>query len=132
MLPSILYAYRTKAHSILKLSPYELLFGIEPLGKIKMYYNNFMPDYNVSDQVTPDVSEINIGDPVLMLKHNRRNKLEPKYRDRIYTVLAKKTNNVYILSNDKGIRLKRAVNGSQIRRYYARNNSATYRRQIHQ
>ena len=57
---------------------------------------------------------------MLMVKHNRKNKLEPNYRDKFYTVLVKKSNNAYILANEKDIRLKRAVNGSHIRKYYAR------------
>lgn len=35
MLPAVLYACRTMAHSVLRISHYELLFGIEPLGEEK-------------------------------------------------------------------------------------------------
>ncbi|KAG1135450.1 hypothetical protein G6F37_012802 [Rhizopus arrhizus] len=144
LLPSVLYAYRTKAHSILKLSPYELLFGVEPfdvdkdvlqqygrrIGLERLAYlqqrnglQNFMVDYDNENGITQaENTKINVGDKILLLKRNRKNKLDPKYRRKLYTVLVKKANNVLILANDKDIRLKRAVNGSQVRKYYHRNN----------
>lgn len=142
LLPSVLYAYRTKAHSILKIYPYELVFGVEPLGVdkdvLQQYgrkigferlvllqqrngHQSFVVDYDESgfDEDSRN-KEVSVGDKVLLLKHSRRNKLEPKYRKKLYTVLVKKANNVLILANDKGIRLKRAVNGSQVRKYHQR------------
>lgn len=143
LLLSVLYAYRTKAHSILKLPLYELLFGVEPLGVdndvLQQYgrrigferlaylqqrngLQNFMVNYDIVSDIThAENTKINVGDKVLLLKHNRKNKLDPKYRRKLYTVLVKKANNVLILANDKGIRLKRAVNGFQVRKYYQRN-----------
>lgn len=140
---AVLYAYRTKAHSVLKISPYELLLGIEPLGEEKdmlqrygkkigfekltlLQQRNGNQQYQVEsvEEETKggDGPVIDVGDKVLMIKHNRKNKLEPNYRNKLYTVLVKKSNNVYTLANEKVIWLKRAVNGSQIRKYYTRLN----------
>ncbi|KAG1394856.1 hypothetical protein G6F58_012053 [Rhizopus delemar] len=94
LLPTVLYAYRTKAHSILKLSPYEMLFGVEPLGVDKdvlqeygrkigferLSYlqqrnglQNFMVDYQPQVEAHDQESKINVGDQVLLLKHHRKN-----------------------------------------------------------
>lgn len=102
MLPAVLYACRTMAHSVLKISHYELLFGIEPLGEEKgvlqqygrkigferltlLQQRNGHQQYQViyveKEMEGNDDSVIKFRDKVLMVKHNRKNKLEPNYRD---------------------------------------------------
>lgn len=64
---------------------------------------------------------IPIGSAVVMVRHSRRNKLDQMYNSKKYTVIGKFHCNTYVLINDKGVKLKRAISGNQIKAFAERN-----------
>lgn len=61
-----------------------------------------------------------IGSKVLKMKHMHKGKLDTKYHDKVYHVLAAYANRSYLLAAPNGKRLKRHVNQSHLRAYYER------------
>ncbi|KAG1276004.1 hypothetical protein G6F64_014834 [Rhizopus arrhizus] len=61
--------------------------------------------------------QLPVGSEVLRLNQLKKHKLDYNYRNQVYTVLASLKNNVYILANRHGKRLRRAINGAHLRRF---------------
>ncbi|KAG1277745.1 hypothetical protein G6F66_012218 [Rhizopus arrhizus] len=137
-LHSILYAYRTKCHQSIGISPYELLYGIPPrspnedilqqIGRKMGFERSFflqqrqLADEDNSKEPEKQSNQVNskqlpVGSEVLRLNQLKKHKLDYNYRNQVYTVLASLKNNVYILANRHGKRLKRAINGAHLRRF---------------
>lgn len=140
LLPSMLYAYRTKIHKVLGISPYEALYGVSPrnhnadplqelgmkLGLERLY---LLMDKNLSyeeEKLSKAYKNtfknvIPIGSQVILVKILKKNKLDTTYKNKVYTVIGQFHNNTYILINDKGVKLKRAVNGKNLKIFKKRN-----------
>jgi transposase InsO family protein len=136
-LNSILFAYRTKTHSALRLSPFELMYGTSAnpmdndiIDKIGTAYGfeRLMKIIDLREDTyfssiegpaaNPD-NHYNVGDKVLKIKlpnHHRR-KLDPVYEDQVYTIIASFENDVYQLFGLDGHLPKRRTHGSQLRLY---------------
>ena len=63
---------------------------------------------------------IPVGTKVIRLNHIKKNKLDEKYKPKIFTVLASFKNTVYLLADPRGIRLKRVVNGACLKKFVQR------------
>ncbi|KAG1051120.1 hypothetical protein G6F43_006661 [Rhizopus delemar] len=140
MLPSILYAYRTKVHKTLNISLYEALFGLAPrninddslyklgmrLGLERLYFlmdkqvNQEEKVFKENEPPIKSLSKIEIGDQVIMMKHLKKDKLDDTYKKKIYTVVDKFHRNTFILVNSEGVKLKRAVNGAHLKNFVQR------------
>ncbi|KAG1119462.1 hypothetical protein G6F61_009915 [Rhizopus arrhizus] len=111
-LQAVIYAYRTRAHSTLKISPYELLYGMAPsdivpgdrdmikqwgnrLGFERLYY---LQSRNISDldhaesvkyDKMPNKNKecmFNVGDIVLRVRRLKMNKLESNFQHKPFVV----------------------------------------------
>lgn len=135
LLPSMLYAYRTKVHKRLNISPYEALFGTAPrlpsmdplqelglkLGAERLYllldkhlsYEDKIKGRSVEEDKT--TGGIPIGSQVIKTKYSKKHKLDTTYMNKLFTVIGKFNKNTYILLNEQGVKLKRAVNGAHLK-----------------
>lgn len=139
LLPTVLYAYRTKAHAALGISPYELLYGLSPVShrpdilqqlgeKLASERLYFMQNRQITDELKlrqvdlepHQGKRIPVGTKVIRLNHIKKNKLDKNYKPKIFTVLASFKNNLYLLADPRGIRLKRAVNGVCLKKFVQR------------
>ncbi|KAG1395715.1 hypothetical protein G6F58_011880 [Rhizopus delemar] len=135
ILPTVLYGYRTKAHAALGISPFELMYGVVPNGpendvllkigqKLAMERLYYLNDRNLTHEVKKTHQRIKdhksttfpIGTKVIRTNQLKKNKLDYRYKPKLFTVLAAFANNVYILADPKGVRLKRAVNGANLKK----------------
>jgi hypothetical protein len=143
MLPAALYAYRTKVHSTLKISPYEALFGQPPsppmndvlfkLGKILGFERLVklwglrtmmeMDEAKLMDKIHAigHFNQFEIGDKVIILDHKRtgKDKLDPKYLPTVY-VITKAFRNSFRLISESGVVFPRAVNAKSLKKYRTR------------
>lgn len=107
-LNAILYSYRTRAHSVLKISPYELMFGIAPQGvksKVGDYMNELSKKLNeersyalMNERLNYDLEfekntlistqKFKVEDFVLRVNRRRKNKLDMNYLKSPYIVIA--------------------------------------------
>ncbi|CEG68163.1 hypothetical protein RMATCC62417_04477 [Rhizopus microsporus] len=134
LLPTMIYAYRTKAQEAMGISPYEALFGmasrnvnVDPLQdpgvKLGMERLFFLIDKKITKEENSrakkeqdyEVGHIHIGSSVIMVRHNKKNKLDSTFCRKVYTVVVKFHNNTYVLLNENGVKFKRAVSGNQIK-----------------
>jgi hypothetical protein len=142
-LPAVLYAYRTKAHSVLKMSPYEFMFGISPpssrqdplqllgraLGMERLTELNDrnvqIEDYNVLNEEYDFKQVIKRkvyapGTKVVRVRHNKFSKMDSHYKPEIFTVVSSFNNGTCQLADAVGRLLKRRVNLSSLRQIYQR------------
>ncbi|KAG1614235.1 hypothetical protein G6F46_007107 [Rhizopus delemar] len=140
LLPSMPYAYRTKVHKAIGISPYEALFGSVPnnvnedplyklgmkLGLERLYYLmdkrlNYEEMVMKEDEKRPEKSErISVGDEVMMKKHLKKDKLDSSFKNSLFTVVNQYHRNTYVLVNNQGVKLKRAVNGVHLKKFVRR------------
>ncbi|KAG0755447.1 hypothetical protein G6F33_011500 [Rhizopus arrhizus] len=139
ILPTVLYGYRTKAHAALGISPFELMYGVVPNGpendvllnigqKLAMERLYYLNDRNLTHEVKKAYQRIKdnkattfpIGTKVIRMNQLKKNKLDYRYKPKLFTVLAAFANNVYILADPNGVRLKRAVNGANLKKFVQR------------
>ena len=137
---TVLYSYRTKSHGTLGISPFELLYGIAPhhpeqdilqqLGtKLGMERHVLLQDQRLRDQdqyqeekpVALSQSPLfPVGSLVLRKNFQRKDKLSPMFKEKVYRVLAAFTNGTFVLADETGKRLKRRINGATLRAYHKR------------
>lgn len=140
MLPAMLYAYRTKVHKSLGISPYEALYGTSPrnvdedplyrlgmrLGSERLYFlldkQNSQEDesFIIKKAAVIKRGKIEIGDQVIMKKHFKRDKLDSSYKNKIFTVIDKFHHNTFVLLDKDGVKLKRAINGNHLKNFVQR------------
>lgn len=136
--PAVLYAYRTKVHQKLKISPYEMLFGQEigtgdpilELGR-ELGFERYskLTDRNRLNELLyrTDNSENNKqntiheklykpGDIVVKLRQSKKNKLDSNYEPKQFKIIASYSNNTYKLCDMNGQLLKRHLNHANIKK----------------
>ncbi|KAG1165817.1 hypothetical protein G6F36_013192 [Rhizopus arrhizus] len=59
---------------------------------------------------------ISVGDEVMMKKHLKKDKLDSSFKNRLFTVVNQYHRNTYVLVNNQGVKLKRAVNGPHLKK----------------
>lgn len=139
-LDSVLYAYRTKVHETVKISPYELMYGQPPrsyrqdilqqygrnLGFERLYQLMDRNLNNEDDHTTIEnrpVIRLDLFEPgtkVIRVRARRTGKLATKYDPEVFTVIGSFANGTYQLLDSSGRPLKRRVNHSNLRRYIER------------
>jgi hypothetical protein len=139
-LNSILYAYRTKCHSSLRLSPFELMYGTTPNSMDKDLVHQIGNAYGFSRlQGIMDLRDVSyfkslegvdlltsnkfdVGDQVLVLHEpsNQKNKLQPWFKTEIFTIFASYSNDVYRIIGDTGRVYPRRIHANKLRKYNQR------------
>lgn len=138
-LNAVLYAYRTKAHETVKISPYELLYGQPPrsfrqdilqqygevLGFERLYklVDRNLNHEDFTDYVDKPIVNLDMFEPgtkVIKVRQRGAGKLATKYEPEIYTVIGAFNNGTYQLLDPRGRPLKRRVNHSSLRRFIVR------------
>ncbi|CEP14621.1 hypothetical protein [Parasitella parasitica] len=143
-LHSVLYAYRTKVHEKTKLSPYQLLFGQNPLhtdsdpilelGNNLGFerYSKLVDRNNLSEVIhgfkpvvtTADFERhpklLHPGDFLIKKRKKRINKLDTAFIPEIFTVVTAYNNNTYKVADSQGRVLQRAFNHNNVKQYFPR------------
>jgi hypothetical protein len=137
-LPGILYAYRTKAHSYLNISPFELLYGqasnspdsniLDLLGKLngweRLVFSGVSRDAAWLKELERSIgapstipTSLTVGAKVLLsIPSNRSsNKFSGNYYKDPYTVVACFDNNTFLLVDSDGKPMKRRINGTRLK-----------------
>jgi hypothetical protein len=136
-LPTVLYSYRTKCHSYLRISPYELLYGQHPrpahpdlldvLGKKYGWERlvSLMPlrdhalqlEFSHPRAGTRFPSLLPVGTKVMIpnFRKHKQDKLAGNYLPEHFTVVASFENNTYQLVYSDGKPLNRRVNGTLLK-----------------
>jgi hypothetical protein len=143
MLPAALYAYRVKIHSMLKISPFEAIYGQVPgavyddvlfkVGKI-MGYERLIKLWDLRTTMEKDADilkykerehstfeKLKIGDSVLLLDHKRsgKDKLDPVYFDTVYRIVQAYKNSFKIM-DEQGQIHKYRVNAMSLKKFRKR------------
>ncbi|KAI9327118.1 hypothetical protein BD770DRAFT_423089 [Pilaira anomala] len=63
---------------------------------------------------------IKIGDEVLIKKYAKKDKLDSSYKNKLFVVIDHFHRNTFVLINSEGVKLKRAVNGSHLKKFVRR------------
>ena len=134
-----LYNYRTKVHATLGISPYELLFGIQPrntnaiqfaaqlLGQERLaaidYKRNQVHSQLTQKQANTWTPELNFkkGDLVLV-KRVHKLKIQTLWYENPYMVYYAHENNTYDLIDKDGEFFKSRVNADRLKTYYDNTN----------
>lgn len=141
-LDAVLYAYRTKSHSVLKMSPYEFMFGIAPnsvrqdplqllgraMGMERLTQlsdrNIQVQDYNALNEYDPKPvirrKYFEPGTKVVRVRHNKFSKMDTNFKPEIFTVISCFNNGTCQLADKVGRLLKRRVNISSLRQIFQR------------
>jgi hypothetical protein len=138
-IPAVLFAYRTRSHSTIGVSPYELMFGTTPrsheqdlllqlgrrLGDERLYYLSVREPELEALQATAPIepttsNKFDVGTKVLRVIHTKHGKLSPTYEETPLLVLAALNNGSYKLATQDGLILKRAINGMHLRQWHER------------
>jgi len=143
-LHSVLYAYRTKVHDKTKISPYQLLFGQDPLhidsDPILELGNNLgferysqLVDRNTLSEVIhsfkPVISShdfnrhpklLHPGDLIIKKRKKRHSKLDTAFIPEVFKIIASYNNNTYKVADANGRVLQRALNHNNIKQYFPR------------
>ncbi|KAG0754276.1 hypothetical protein G6F62_009856 [Rhizopus arrhizus] len=141
---AVLYAYRTKVHSILNMSPYEFLFGLTPRSvrqdPLQMFgrtlgferlnklsdINNQIDDYNVLNEreydlkLLPPAKTYEPGTKVVRVRHNKYSKMNISFKSEVFTVVSSFPNGTCQLADKVGRLLKRRINVGSLRQIYLR------------
>ncbi|KAG2193801.1 hypothetical protein INT47_009943 [Mucor saturninus] len=135
----ILYTYRTRPHSILKISPYELMFGVVPQlpqGEVRGYLQELSrgmneercfalmdrrlsDDMETSENTVKRTQKFEVEDLVLRVDRRKIDKLAMNYLTSHFIVL-KTFNNTCQLMDIKGKILKRRVNCQELKSFTQR------------
>ncbi|KAI8359197.1 hypothetical protein BD560DRAFT_334897 [Blakeslea trispora] len=84
-------------------------------------------DIHLIRPINQDMPEgIPLGSQVLMVKNTKKSKLDSTYIDKIFTVVGRYHKNTYVLIDDKGRKLKRAVNAARLKVFIPRKNKKTF------
>lgn len=139
-IPTVLYSYRVRAHELLKISPYELMYGVLPLSVDDDPLLNFaralgferllgLPkkrqqavdvEQGSSEPPKPVVG-FPSGSTVIKRKMNKSNKMIGNWEDELYLVVAGFKNNTYqLVKKSNGVPLKNRINGIHLKRYINR------------
>ncbi|OAC97545.1 hypothetical protein MUCCIDRAFT_112400 [Mucor lusitanicus CBS 277.49] len=141
-LNTVLYAYRVRAHEAIGISPFELLYGVVPVdaeedpllafGK-SLGFDRLLALPEICNEIiikdaqaramTPSVDYVKFLPGTLVLHKNfdRQQKLDVHWVDKIYIVVSAFNNNTYLIADVKtGRLLKRRLNGTHLRKYFAR------------
>lgn len=143
LLPAALYAYRIEIHSLLKIAPYEALFGKAPgtpvndlllqIGKV-IGYERLVRLWGLRATMESSAEKIKdklymhkqfdslkIGDLVLMKDHKRseKGKLDPVYFDIKYRIV-ESFKNLFKIMVEQGQVFKYRVNAASLKRYRKR------------
>lgn len=141
-LHAVLYAYRTKCHEALNISPYQFLYSQEPrsvendilqqlginlgferYGKlIDQNSINELLETSSQEQVTDLTDSKNgnrfkPGDTVVRYRYKAKNKLDTTYVPETLKVFAVYKNNTYKLCDNQGKSLKRHINHNALRKF---------------
>ena len=142
--PSVTYAYRTKIHKILGLTPYELMFGVPPRQNdviqnfgIKLGFERLLEMQDIRENANEKLCEAQrkllekreynydiyeCGQKVLLRRSakdiNRTGKMEPKWYENPHQILQIGPHNTYQLRDYQGRILKRYINGDRLKRYH--------------
>lgn len=142
-LNAVLYAYRTKAHSVLKMSSYECMFGMSPpssrqdplqllgraLGMERLTELNDcniqIDDYNALNDEYDERQLIKRktyapGTQVVRVRHNKFSKMDSHYKPEVFTVVSSFNNGTCQLADSVGRLLKRRVNVGSLRQIHQR------------
>lgn len=142
-LDAVLYSYRTKAHSVLKVSPFEVMFGISPLSvrqdplqllgrAMGMERLNQINDRNIQiDDYNGLNNEYDFkpivkkkyfapGTQVIRVRHNKFSKMDSTFKPEVFNVVACFNNGTVQLSDRVGRLLKRRVNIGSVRQIHTR------------
>ncbi|CAO3600955.1 unnamed protein product [Absidia cylindrospora] len=138
MLPAALYAYRTKVHSTMKISPFEALFAQVPslpvFGNKILGYERLVKLWGMRTVMTMDQDDLlekiagvrdfnrfRVGDKVLLLAHKRdgKNKLDPKYLSTVF-IITKAYKNAFRLISEDGVVFPKSVNAKSLKSYQTR------------
>ncbi|EIE75604.1 hypothetical protein RO3G_00308 [Rhizopus delemar RA 99-880] len=65
-------------------------------------------------------ARIEIGDHVIMKNYLKKDKLDSAFKNKVFTVIDKFHNNTFVLVNDEGVKLKRAINGAHLKNFVQR------------
>lgn len=139
-LAAVVYAYRTKAHSVLKVSPFKFMYGQAPpssrqdplqlLGKalgnerfVELTDRNIQTeDYNALEAEIDYEPKKLIppkyfypGTKVLRVRHNKFNKMDTNMQPEVFTVVAYFSNGSCQLADQQGLLMKRRVNVGSLR-----------------
>ncbi|OBZ81454.1 Transposon Ty3-I Gag-Pol polyprotein, partial [Choanephora cucurbitarum] len=140
---AVLYAYRTKANSVLKVSHYEYMCGIAPnsskmdplqfLGRaldmerlVELSDRNVqIDDYNVLNEeydVKPTFGRkyFEPGASVVRVRHNKFSKLDTHFKLEVLRVISCFANGTCQLADQMGRLLKRRVNVHSLRKIHSR------------
>jgi len=134
-IPTALYAYRTKVHTTLKYTPYELLYGILPrstdpiqtvgqrLGEERLAALDATRDQahlrlieTQAAQWNPEVT-YQQGDYVLV-KRAKRLKIQPPWHETPFKVYRAHENNTYDLIDDEGNFYKTCLHADRLKLYH--------------
>lgn len=138
----ILYAYRTRMHSTLKISPYELMFGIAPQvvgGSIKQYFNEInawsceerlyaLMDQRLSGEMAAKKSAVietqrfKVNDFVLRVRRKKKTKLDVNFWPMPYIVVETFPNTCRIM-DCQGQLVNRLVNCQELKKFRLRNDT---------
>lgn len=139
-IPAVLFAYRTRSHSTIGISPFELMYGTPArtheedlllrlgrrLGNERLYFlqsrelerEASQPPSN--EEQLPNGNKLEFGDKVLRTLHKKGGKLASKFDESPHLVLAALGNGSYKLATQDGLILKRAVNGIHLKKWFDR------------
>ena len=132
---SVLYAYRTKIHSTLKYSPYELLFGIvpkaldsrklvgQPLGEERLVLMDYKRDQAQTKLKNKQAKDWNPsvkfkqGD-IVLIKRQKRLKIQPIWYETPFVIYRAHENDTYDLVDVEGEFFRSSMNGSLLKAYH--------------
>lgn len=105
------------------------LIGMK-LGLERLYYlmdRNLNLEESIKAEKEVDVrnERLQVGVQVLMQNFFKANKLEANYKSKIYTIIDRFHHNTFVLINHRGIKLKRAINGAQLKILVKRDSART-------
>lgn len=136
-IPTVLYSYRVRAHEVLDISPYELVYGVAPLTADLDPIVNFgralgferllkMPSIRAASKhkdmmvrSPPQVvTTLPAGTWVLRRRFAKKDKMTSNWEEIPYVVLVAFGNNTYLLMNSKTGKIsKKKTNGVHLRVY---------------
>lgn len=150
--PSVLYSYRTKAHELLGISPFELLYGQPanvPTNDVLLQVGHVLAGARLMDLRDRNmlIEEVALdhrvkswmeykqrpslqvrfppGTVVLRVRHEGKRKMDSNYLDHQFIVIAGFGNRTYQLADSQGRLLKRHINDDSLRVFHDRKDFLT-------
>ncbi|CEP12513.1 hypothetical protein [Parasitella parasitica] len=143
-LHSVLYAYRTKVHGTTKISPYQLLYGQEPLPcnpnpilelGINLGFERYskLVDRNSLNEVLQSLKPIRTssdiakhpkllqpGDYIIQKRKKKTRKLDTMFEPEIFKIITTYNNHSYQVADSNNRILQRTLNHNNVRQYFPR------------